>query len=271
MNQNNWKYPNLAKITTAGILILVLIIGLIAIDISYGKYNEIKTFYPPNLQKGYVATVYEYANNGTLLNQASFPRELIVAVSLETTSLSAQNMIKVTGITEPLQNISSDELEGMPNTLILIFPSAIHQPTEFVSTFSPNYGFVKIYWNSDTKRYEGTDNIMYQFQSDGGFFLATPENIGGEHTKEETITKHDDGTETRHLTLEGDLRELIYEPSKFPVEPVSTTDNMKMNNVIQAFSILVIAIGLIQTRNKIIHGVFWCFDISKMIKSKLAS
>ena len=258
MKRNNWEHPKLAKITTARILGLMAGTGFFAYDISQGVHNDVQTFYHPNRQKDFVATVFEYSN-GTLISKTSFPREIIIAVALHTTSLSAQNEIEVQAISRKFDNISEEELKGMPNTLVLIFPQAIHQPIDFVNDLSPNIGYVKIYLNENNKRYEGSDKILYQFESDGGFFLRTPENIGGEYLKSEQIEKHGDRTETRTLTLVGDLQELVYSPSRFPVEPVSTTDNMKMNNIIQAISILIINIGLIQSRKQIILGVFFCF------------
>jgi len=112
-----------------------------------------------------------------------------------------------------------------------------------------------LYLNDKNKRYEGADQIIYQFESEGGYYLQFP------HLLEDLGTKHSDGTVTISITEIGNPRTSIINVTKIPIEPMSATVNMEMTNTVQAISLIVMGIGVIQFRKKIIHAIFFLYDL----------
>lgn len=257
---NAWEHPRLANLTTAGILIVMIAIGIFAYCISEGTYNKPFTFHLTPIRQEYNLTMTAHSSDGTVLEQKTFLKKMILHASLTTKSPSAQSPIDVQIVSEQILDIPN---EAKPqDTLLIFFPDADNYPPEPLGPLSYNAGVVKIYWNEKEKRYEGNRSIMYQFESEGGYFSVVPNNFPEKYFEKGSATKNPDGTITVSFYLIGNIRELVYPATKFHVEPTSTTINLKMNNIVQAISILVINVGLIQSRKQIILGVFSVYRCS---------
>lgn len=250
---NKWSHPKLANITTGGIIILIIIISIFANDIREGKYNPT---YEIHLQGSkidfYSVTIQQELTNGTVIEK-NIPRDIVFQTTLSTKSLSAQLPIHVTAVSEPFNTISDWEYAQLPDSLILIFPDSLKYPLEDLGDLSYNGGYIQTYLNHKTKQYEGNNYIEYQFASDGGFYLQMPQLMKGQ------FEKNLDGTITISALEIGDSQERVLTPTRFPVEPLSATINLQMNNLVQAISVLIINVALIQSRKQIIYGVIFCF------------
>jgi hypothetical protein len=251
-----YTHPKIANITTACIVFLIVSFGVIGVMYGYGEFNTPVEFYPPNMQDTYSLTMYNYTtiNGTTSIEKTNFPQKMIMSVILKTSTLSAQNPITVTAQLKSFENIPDDAWKEFPNTLVFIFPEALNDPIEFTESGIPNSAFVKVYKYDDKRVYQGSGVIKYQFESKGGFFVIDPYKMDGKKTR------NDDGTITLDLTLVGDLQDKIEPPSRFPVEPVSVTQNLHINNIGQAISFILADIGLIQSRKPLIRGISWLYE-----------
>jgi len=257
------KHPTTANFTTLGLLAIVGFLGFLIIQIILedADYNKEYEFNVKDISQSYVLTkIITTTENGiATVTEEKFDKRMLIDVIFTTTSFSAQNPIKVAvsvGFSDVEKNVW--ESDAFVDVNVLAFPGSYVYDEE---TSKPtNYeGVIKLNKRTSAQVYSGHGTIMYPFSGDFGYVMLDPNNA---KLKNVVI---ENGIVV--LSLEAsDLEDKVLEKTKFPIESSDGTISLRMNNITQAISFIILLFVLIQLRPQIIGGVEWVlFDLPKHI------
>ena len=241
------KYPKLRNLVTAGLLLLVMYIGVQAYYVYDGKYDTIITYAPPLITQDN----FFIGNN----QNGSFNVSLSHELTLRTTSLSAQNPIDVEMIVKPSDNYVEyipSQWSTLPQQIEFIFPQAtiVKPEIEDISRNIPSLVLIKA---EKPQQYFGNMTIMYQFEGNYGYMrrsmdYSQPSKIG----TSEFVSK--------------DVVSQVPEDLKYHVDSSDVTNSIHTNNIFKALTLSFVGFSLIELREQIIKGFSSSYDaISKMI------
>ncbi|MCJ8306908.1 MAG: hypothetical protein HRU07_07675 [Nitrosopumilus sp.] len=126
--------------------------------------------------------------------------------------------------------------------------------------FHKNYdevsgGIIKMKKSSTTHTYYGQTVLMYPLEGDYGFLFLTPD-----LTNNVSSTPMGDGIVELHIESLS-LHEHIEDDALFHVYASNPSANQEFGEIAQAFSYIVIAIGILQLRKELVKGLIWIRNI----------
>lgn len=241
------NHPILRILVTAGLIALVMYIGLQAIWVYEGKYDKPITYAPPLITQDnfFIGTNQDGSFNVSLSHE----------LTLTTTSLSAQNPIYVEMIVKPSDNYVEhvpDQWSTLPQQIEFIFPQAtiISPDSDNVSRNIPALVLIK---TESPQQYFGNMTIKYQFEGDYGYMrrdldYSQPLKIGNTGFVSKDIVSQ------------------VPEDLKYHVDSSDVTNSIHTNNIFTALTLSFVGFSLIELRGQIISGFSWgCDAISKVI------
>ncbi len=252
----NKKNINL-RITLIGGLIILCIVGVLGY-LSYATFLELdekKEFPLPLLSKSYTLTKIEtITEDGKIIEviKTPFKKSFEMDVKLYSTSLSANNPIHVEAIFN-FPDLSEEQWKEFDDFHILAFPKAYDNPE------SKNYdeasgGIIKMKKSATMHKYFGNTDLMYPLEGDYGFLLLTPELTN--KTSSKPLSNGTIEIKIEALSLDKHIENV----ASFHIYDSNPSANLKFTQIAQAFSYIVIAIGILQLRKDLINGMIWIYE-----------